>query len=270
MNKIDHAIREIHLVDAQAQREIWINQIHPLSKLLVTLLFVICVMSFEKNQITGLAGMCLYLVVTMILGEISAKRAFCRSFPILCTMFVLSLVNLFFDREVVFVFGTMTVTGGMLSMLSLLMKAGFAVFAVFILIETTSIENICYAMQLIHVPSVIITLVMLIYRYLILMMKEVQRTSLAYSLRAPKQKGIHRTVWGTLAGNIMLRSIDRAQKVYDSMSLRGFCGRFYCIGCLKPTGVSILYAIVWTFAILMFRVLPLFEIAGRLLSKVWR
>ena len=57
-----------------------------------------------------------------------------------------------------------------------------------------------------------------------LFFKETDKTLLAYSLRAPGQKGIFIKTWGTLVGSMMLRSIDRAVNVYESMMLRGFKG----------------------------------------------
>ena len=40
------------------------------------------------------------------------------------------------------------------------------------------------------------------------------------------QKGIHISVWGSFLGQLLLRSMDRAQALYESMELRGFCGEF--------------------------------------------
>ena len=49
----------------------------------------------------------------------------------------------------------------------------------------------------------------------------------AYSLRAPGQKGIHISAWGSFLGQLLLRSMDRAQELYSSMELRGFRGEFF-------------------------------------------
>lgn len=48
----------------------------------------------------------------------------------------------------------------------------------------------------------------------------------AYSLRAPRQKGIHFKAWGSFVGQLLLRSMDRAGVVYESMTLRGYQGEF--------------------------------------------
>ena len=80
-------------------------------------------------------------------------------------------------------------------MATLMLKGVFAVLASYLLILTTSMESICYALRLLHVPKIMVTMVLLIYRYVIVLLKEAERISQAYSLRAPAQKGIHYRAW---------------------------------------------------------------------------
>ncbi len=48
----------------------------------------------------------------------------------------------------------------------------------------------------------------------------------AYSLRDPFHRGIRPGVWGSLAGNLLLRTYDRAQRLYQAMVQRGFIGEY--------------------------------------------
>ena len=88
------------------------------------------------------------------------------------------------------------------------------------------------------------------------------RIATAYALRAPGQKGIQFRAWGSLLGQLLLRSIDRAQLVYESMQLRGFAGSFPP-GQKKHGGW--LFLAVTVFYCAVFRAVPVFELAGRLL-----
>lgn len=92
---------------------------------------------------------------------------------------------------------------------------------------------------------------MLVYRYIILFLKETERMTDAYMLRAPGQKGVHYKAWGTMIGQLLLRSMDRAQTVYDSMMLRGYNGEFYLRCKHKAGNGDYLYMLVWT-AVLTF------------------
>ena len=72
----------------------------------------------------------------------------------------------------------------------------------------------------------LVTLFLLTYRYIGVMTAQVQIMTEAYHLRAPGQKGIHHSAWGSFLGQLLLRSMDRAEELYSSMLLRGFSGEF--------------------------------------------
>ena len=48
----------------------------------------------------------------------------------------------------------------------------------------------------------------------------------AYHLRAVKQNGLEMKHLGAFIGQLLLRSIDRAERVYAAMQCRGFDGTF--------------------------------------------
>ena len=74
---------------------------------------------------------------------------------------------------------------------------------------------------------------------------EVAVMSEAYHLRAPGQKGIHICAWGSFFGQLLLRSADRAQELYESMLLRGYHGAFPYADQGKETYRDLLYAAGW-------------------------
>jgi cobalt/nickel transport system permease protein len=206
------------------------NRLHPMGKLLVCVIYIFVVASFDKYAIDKLLVMAIFPAFCFIVGDLSLKEGLYRMRLILPLVLFVGLFNPFFDRRELFsvvVAGTqMPVTGGVISMLTLMLKGLFSVLSAYILIATTSIEEICYALRIIHVPKIIVIVIMLIYRYFGLMGAEADRIATAYMLRAPKQKGIHYSAWGSLVGQWLLRSMDRASSVYESMTLRGFNGDF--------------------------------------------
>lgn len=265
MSKINDAIHDMHYMDSMSAKGKWINQIHPLAKLIVTISYILAVVSFDKYNVVGLAGMSIYLLSIIILADIPILQSIKRIKVVLIFACIVGIANPLIDRTQMGHIGEIIITGGMLSMISLMMKGIFAVVASYILIVTTSIEKICYALRLIHVPKELVTLILLIYRYVIVLLKEVQRISDAYQLRAPKQKGIHVKAWGSLTGQLLLRSIDRAQVVYESMTIRGYNGEFSAGEKKEPKLKSIFYCILWIGIILILREIPLFKIVGDIL-----
>ena len=241
MSRINEAVHEIHHLDAMAQREGRINRIHPLSKLLVTVWYIAFTMLFPACDLSGTFCMILYPAVIMRAGNISVVRSIRKLGPVLLLVCAISMATL-------------------------MLKGVFAVLASYLLILTTSMESICYALRLLHVPKIMVTMVLLIYRYVIVLLKEAERISQAYSLRAPAQKGIHYRAWGTLLGQLMLRSIDRAQTVYESMLLRGFDGSFHLSKKQKMDPGSAVYLAGWLGIVVLLRYVSVFKLAGSLLK----
>ena len=134
----------------------------------------------------------------------------------------------------------------------------------YLLIATTSIDQRGYALRKLYVPKSIVTMSVLIYRYMMVFLEEAERIMEAYHRRAPGQKGRHMRVWGSLVGQLFLRSIDKAQLVYESMLLRGYQGEFIGGQKYKQEGRSLFYCLIWLFFIILFRIAPVFEVIGNM------
>ncbi len=264
MSDINHAIHEIHQIDRLASRNQWVNRVHPLVKLLLTVFYIFLVVSFNKYDILGLAVMAVYPFILFNLADLSFRECLWRLRVILPIVCMVGIANPFLDRISVDL-GGITVRAGVLSMITLMMKGIFAVLASYLLIATTTIESICYALRLVHVPSILVTQIMLTYRYITVLLNEVNRITQAYALRAPNQKGVHFKVWGSLTGQLLLRSIDRANDVYESMTLRGYTGEFRYIGehsRIRP--IDIFYLLGWICLFCIFRRWPVIYVIGSL------
>ena len=246
MSKLGSALYEIHHMDTIAERDQWVNHIHPLVKLVLTVAYIAACVSFSKYDLTGILRMGIYLIVVFILGDISFRDSLRRLRIVLPLVCFVGLFNPFFDREPYLQIGSLVITTGVISMVTLMIKGIYSVLASYLLIATTSIEKICYALRLLHVPSILVTQILLTYRYVTVLLGEANRITQAYSLRAPGQKGIHFKVWGSLAGQLLLRSMDRAEDVYESMTLRGYQGEFSYVADKHLKKQDWIYLLVWT------------------------
>lgn len=253
MNRIHEAVSDLHGMDLEARKTGWLQKTHPLPKLFVTVLFILLTVSWGKYDLPGLLKMGIYLVVSFVLGDISVKLLLKRMKLALAVVCMVGIANPFFDRTMLFVLGSFRVTGGMVSAVTLMIKGAYAVSASYLLMVTTPMDDLCYALRKLCVPKTFVTVLMLVHRYIMVLLKETERMTDAYTLRAPGQKGLHYKVWGTMIGQLLLRSMDRAQFVYDSMRLRGYGGEFY-LRC-KTAAVSrdYLYGIGWSMVLLAVR-----------------
>ncbi|GFI68963.1 hypothetical protein IMSAG249_00784 [Lachnospiraceae bacterium] len=264
MNKLQKAVKDIHIVDEGEAGRKGQGMVHPLSRLVVTVWYILLTVSFPKYDLSGLGAMVVYLLVTGIWEEISFKEALGRIWPVLILAGAVGIANPLVDKKVYWESGSLAVTYGMVSMVTLMLKGIFSVMASYLLIMTVGMEGICSSLRSLHVPREFVTILLLMHRYLIVLLKEAERMMQAYRLRAPGQKGIHVKAWGAFAGQLLLRSIDRAQTVYESMLLRGYTGEIIGKRLVAGRWSSLCYAAFWSLALAGIRILPVFQIVGSL------
>ena len=122
-------------------------------------------------------------------------------------------------------------------------------------------------MRRLHVPGMLVTLLLLTYRYVGVMTEELAVMTDAYHLRAPGQKGIHISAWGSFLGQLLLRSMDRAQELYSSMLLRGYHDHFH----YAPVGVFTLrdgaYILACVTLLALLRFAPVAQWIGSLMVR---
>lgn len=265
MNQMTHAMIELRQMDELSAMDSGVHRRHPLAKLLVSVIYIFTTVSFHKYDLAGLIPMVLYPAIVFQISGIPMRTCFYKLRFLLPLVCAVGLWNPFLDRTVVLTVGTWSITGGMLSLVTLMLKGVFALMASFLLIATTNIEKICYALRMLRVPELLVTQLLITYRYVSLLLHEAGTMVNAYSLRAPGQKGIHFSAWGSFAGQLLLRSMDRAQELYESMQMRGFHGAFYYADVesfrIKDAG----YLIFWILLFLLLRFCRLSELIGNLL-----
>lgn len=268
MSKIHAVIKELHRLDEMAGRDIWINKIHPVAKLIVTLVYLIVLMSFGWNQVTSLLTMSLYLIIILVLGDFSLLKIIRRLWFVFLAITIFAFLNPLFDTRIYATVGEYAVSVGMVSAITLTIKGYFSLIAVSILGESTTMNDICYALKCLHFPKLFVTMIALINRYVMMLLQETSRTTNAYSLRSYSGDGIKSKAWGSLLGNIILRSIDRAERIYESMMLRGFNGTFYYSCKDDSARKSFAYAVCFSLSFIVLRFVPIFEIIGEFLCNL--
>ena len=264
MSKVSNARAELREMDELSARTSPIHRFHPLTKLLVTLIYLFAVVSFSKYSFSALSVMLIYPVLTFQISGIPARLCFHKLRVMLVLVCAVGILNPFFDRTPMLTIGGLTVTGGVISMATLMLKGVFALMASFLLIATTSIDRLCAALRKLHVPRILVTLLLLTYRYVSVMLRQVSIMMDAYALRAPGQKGVHISAWGSFLGQLLLRSIDRGSELYQSMEIRGFCGEFHYARGGGYRAADLCYMLCWAAFFLVARLVDLPWLLGNL------
>lgn len=226
MSDINHSAAAIRRMDELEKEESFVHGLNPAVKLIVTITYIFLTASYDKYDLWGLFPMILYPAAMFSISGISAKECFYKLRFVMPVVLLVGVFNPFYDRQAALTIGSVTVSGGVLSMVTLMLKGIFCLAASYILAATTTMDSICRALRKFHVPSLLVNLLLLTYRYIYVLIDEASVMMTAYKLRAPSQKGVHYSAWGSFLGQLLLRSMDRAEELYSSMLLRGFTGDF--------------------------------------------
>ena len=267
MNKVERALRELGEMDRLADGRSWVHRRDPLAKLAVTVAYIAVVVSYGKYDLSGLAVMVLWPALLFQLSGVPVSTCFRKLRFVLPLVLAVGLFNPLFDKAPRLVVAGVAVSGGVISMATLMLKGVLCLSASFLLMATTSIDALCAALRRVRVPGTLVTLLLLTFRYVGVLMEELAVMTEAYQLRAPGQRGIHVSAWGSFLGQLLLRSMDRAEELYASMRLRGFHGEFYYAGTQRPDLWDWVYAVGCVGVFLLVR---RYDVAGLLGGLVVR
>jgi cobalt/nickel transport system permease protein len=227
MTRIDVAIGDIDALDRLAAGVSPVHRLDPRAKLIVTALFLLTVVSYQKYDVVELTPLFLYLAVLMALGQIPAL-VIARYLLLACPFAVLvGGFNPLLDRQTIAHLGPLAVTGGWMSFVSILIRFVLTVSAVLLLLACTGYVAVCAALAKLGAPRLLIMQFLMLYRFIFILADEAARMVRAHSLRSPDGRGTTLRVWGSLAGNLLLRAYDRGMRVHTAMLARGFDGTFH-------------------------------------------
>ncbi|MDR0567988.1 MAG: cobalt ECF transporter T component CbiQ [Spirochaetaceae bacterium] len=203
-----------------------IHRLHPRAKLIVTGVYIAAAVSFRSDNLSGLTAFLLYPAALTALSGTPYKPLLIRLLAALPFPLMGGGANLLLMRDAAFSLGAVSVTAGMLSFASIMLKTLLTVFAALILISTTSFIEIAHQLTSLGLPRVVSLQLILTYRYISVLLDEAGSMFTAYILRCPDQKGVKMADMGSFLGQLILRGFDRAERVYQAMLCRGFSGEY--------------------------------------------
>jgi cobalt/nickel transport system permease protein len=132
---------------------------------------------------------------------------------------------------------------GLLLALRLLAKATAILTLMLVLLATAPPEATFKAARALHVPGLLVQLAMLTIRYTFLFAGELARMRVALRVRGYRNRASrhsYRTI-GHVAGTLLVRGYERAERVGQAMRCRGFDGRFRSVTEFRTTAADVLF-----------------------------
>lgn len=120
-------------------------------------------------------------------------------------------------------------------------KALTVVTLMLVLLATAPLDATLKAARSLHVPGVLVQLALMSYRYLFLLADELSRLRIALRVRGYRNRPTrhsYRTV-GHVAGTLLVRGYERAERVGHAMRCRGFDGEFRTLTSFHTTSADV-------------------------------
>lgn len=224
MSAVRSALIDFEALESLASKSSTLSTLDARAKVLVTLAFIFTVVSFNRYAVAGLLPLFLFPVVLAGLGNIPTRIIvrgvlLASPFAVMVGMF-----NPLFDRQVIVTVAGLGISGGWLSFASILIRVALTVSAGMILVASTGFTPLCDALRRLGVPRPFATQLLMLHRYILVLASEGARMRLAHELRA-NGRAMPLTVYGPLLGHLLLRSVQRAQRIHQAMLSRGFDGQ---------------------------------------------
>jgi cobalt/nickel transport system permease protein len=215
---------EVGKMDELGRMDSPVHRLDARAKILTTVAFIVVVMSFGRYEVSALMVLFLYPFALAAAGNIPGgyllkKVALAAPFALCVGMF-----NPVMDRAPMGMLGSHTIAAGWFSFASIMVRFSLTVSAGLILIACTGIHRLCEGLARLGVPRVFVVQLLFLYRYFFVIAEEGSRMLRGVEMRSVGNRRLGLATYGTLIGNLLLRSIDRSQRIYRAMVSRGFDG----------------------------------------------
>lgn len=220
----DRQYFNLGMLDTLSRRASWLHRLDSRSKVLVTLAFVITVVSFPKYEVAGLIPCFLFPVLVFALADLPVWFILRKVLLVSVFAVLVGLFNPLLDTRIHLVLAGVPVSGGWLSFASIMLKCLLSMSAVLLLIATTSFPGICRALRKLGLPGLFVSQLLFLYRYLFVLLEEALRMVRARQLRTFGGKGLPAKVFVQLVGALFIRTVERSERIYQAMLSRAYTG----------------------------------------------
>jgi len=262
MARIERSFDELNFIDTLSVMNSPVHRIDPRAKLVTFSVFIVCVVSFGKHEVSALIPYVLFPAVIIPLAGIPARYLVKKMFFLLPFAVLIAAFNPLYDTRSLYSLGPLTVTSGMVSFASILTRFMLTVLGALTLIAVTGFNGICMALERFGVPKAFSVQLMMLYRYIFVLTSEASSMARARDMRSVGGKGMGMKVYGSLMGHLLMRTWYRAQRIHMAMLSRGFSGEFPLRRHMQMRPADMAFMLLWSSIFVGLRISNLPQVMG--------
>ncbi len=207
------------------------HRLDPRGKIVVAALFAVLI-AVAKTYVVAVGGLALAFLY-LALARLPVKQVMVRLLLVNSFIFFLWLVlPLTYPGEALWRFGPLTASRQGLVYAGLItLKSNAIIIALMALVATAPVVTLGRAMHHLKLPDKLCHLLLFTYRYIYVFEQEYRRLVQAMKIRGFRPRTNLHTYrsYAYLAAMLLVRSFDRADRVFAAMRCRGFAGTFYSL-----------------------------------------
>ena len=221
-------------LDQYSDRDSVVHRLDPRTKLVATFVLILAVALTPPDMWLSYGVYAGLLMAWLGLSRVPPQYILRRSLVIIPFVALIAVFVPFFHNGQIA--GSYSLGGWQLSVTydglqvlrNILVRAWLSITALVLLAATTRMSELLHAMEMLHLPRVLVMILSFMYRYIFVLVDEVMRLKMA---RASRNFGSGGTrLWrirvvGSMIGTLFIRTYERAERVYAAMVSRGFDGR---------------------------------------------
>ncbi|MFA4943451.1 MAG: cobalt ECF transporter T component CbiQ [Lentisphaeria bacterium] len=211
-------------MDEMARLASPVQRLDARGKAVVTLAFIVAVMSFPRHEVSALTPFLLYPIALISLGRIPLWFIVKKTIVAAPFALAIAIFNPIIDRAPLASVGPLVVTGGWVSFASIMFRFVLTVGAALALVACTGMNRLGAAMEQLGIPRAFVVQLLFLYRYLFVISDHAGKMTRSAELRSGGRPLGFR-LYGSMIGHLLLRSMARAERVHRAMVARGFDGR---------------------------------------------
>ena len=267
MLAIDGSLLDFKQLDLLAMRQTAVHRLDPRAKVLTTLCYILCVVSFGRYEISAMLPFLVYPAALIASGDLPFGYILRKVLFVIPFALLIGIFNPVFDRQVVMQLGALEIWGGWFSFISILIRAILTAGIAITLVAVTGFPAICEALEKLGMPKVLAVQLLFLYRYIFVLTDEAVRTARALQLRTFGRRGPGLRQFGALVGHLLLRTWSRAERIHMAMLARGFSGELHTARRQSRFGgKDILFMGGWISLFILFRLYNAPKLLGGLVT----
>jgi cobalt/nickel transport system permease protein len=225
----------------------FIHQVDPRVRVVAGVCFAVLVCLCREMSVLGVGlGAAVVLVVgaRIVNRETTRRLVEVNLFMLLLFVFLPICVP---GTPVFRIGGLVWTREGLWRTLAVALKANTVMISFLALVGTMEPPYLGFALSRLRVPSKLVHVLLFMVRYIDVIHHEYHRLFNAMRLRAFRPGCNRHTfrTYGYLIGMLLVRSIDRAERVVEAMKCRGFRDRFYVLARFRLAWADMAFALVF-------------------------